>query len=145
MTYFNQLNSAFNAGELQCLINSWHRSIYMMQGPVAFAVINDDSTYRAFFRCAPEIGLQSIDFRNHTLLIGTATSSSQFNTPVGITKTQQIYFPSSATGTGEGLLQVRITGRNSSDGKGGEWFGFAARIPKTNRKINLDLDFIFEN
>ena len=139
MPYFNQVYTRFQGDEIQCLIDQWRDGIYYEEIPVVFRVINDDSTYRSFFGCRPEVSLPPIDFSAKTLLIGmNAGSGSGNEAPVNISQIQQRM---TRDPNDDPILHVTVTGKK---GRGGEWYGFTALIPKTKRKVTLDMRYVYE-
>ncbi len=101
--------------------------------------LNDDSTYRSFFGCKPEIRLPEIDFSAKSLLIGLKTDhgSEQVNSPANISRIEQ---KMERDENGDLILHVTITGRKG----GGEWFGFTSLIPKSKRKVALKMNYLLE-
>ena len=139
MPYFNQVYTRFHEPEIQCLIDQWHQGIFHEEKPVVFRVINDDSTYRAFFACRPELALPPIEFYAKTLLIGMNAESIRANeAPVKISHIQQRM---TRDPNNDPILHVTVHGKK---GQGGEWYGFTALIPKTKRKVTLDLRYAYE-
>jgi len=143
ISHFNQVYTRFGLDEINCLLDQWYARTYREERPVVFRVINDDSTYRSFFNCKPEVTLPPIDFSTKTLLVGMNAGSGTGNdAPVNITRMEQRM---ARDPNDDFILHVTITGQKSSFGSGGgEWFGFTSLISKTNRKVTLDMSYIYE-
>lgn len=141
-SYFNQVYTRFGADEINCLLDQSRAGIYREERPVALRVINDDSTYRSFFSCKPEVELPPIDFSTKTLLVGINAGSGPGNeAPVNITRMEQRM---TRDPNDDIVLHVMIAGQKSPGSGGGEWFGFTSLIPKTKRKVTLDMNYVYE-
>ncbi|XWW43726.1 hypothetical protein JYG30_13070 [Fibrella sp. USSR17] len=82
-----------------------------------------------------------MNFATSSLLIGMKADYGEFiNTPVNISQITQTLTP---TTSGNYTLQVRVSGQASKDGKGGEWFAFAAVVPKLTGTVSLAMIYQF--
>lgn len=141
-SYFNQVYTRFGADEVQCLVNHRSAGTYHEERPVVFRVINDDSSYHSFFSCKPEVKLPRIDFSAKTLLIGMNAGGGPGNeAPVRISRMEQRM---TRDPNNDLILHVTITGEKRPGSGGGEWFGFTSLIPKTKRKVTLDMNYVYE-
>jgi len=139
--FFNQVNIAFDNTQLQCLTDQWYRRTYKNEQPIAFRVINDASAYATLFPCNLATSLPVVNFATSSLLIGMKADYGEFiNTPVNISQITQTLTP---TTSGNYTLQVRVAGQASKDGKGGEWFAFAAVVPKVTGTVSLTMNYQF--
>lgn len=138
--YFNEVNTRFSDGEINCLLANWYEGIYRDEKPVVFRVINDDSTYRAFFNCQDGVSLRPIDFSAKTLLVGMNAGSGTGNdAPIKIKGMKQVMFRKGD----EYTLRVMVKGKKREPG-GGEWFGFTSLVSKTDRNVTLEMQFQYE-
>ena len=142
MSYFNQVYTRFRLDEINCLLDQSRAGTYLEERPVVFRVVNDDSTYRSFFGCKPEVKLPSIDFSTKTLLIGINAGSGPGNeAPVNISRMEQRM---TRDPNDDLVLNVTITGQKLPGSGGGEWFGFTSLIPKTRRQVTLEMNYVYE-
>jgi len=138
---FNQVNTVFESAHVQCLLNQWYGRKYQNE-PIVFRVINDASTYATFFSCSPPTSLPTIDFTSSSLLVGMKADYAQFiDSPVNINTMEQKLV---ATSNGTYTLQVKVTGKASTDRKGGEWFAFTSVVPKISSTVNLDIQYQYK-
>ncbi|GAA4440100.1 hypothetical protein GCM10023091_23220 [Ravibacter arvi] len=138
--YFNQANINLDLDQANCLLEGWYSDRFYSEIPVAFRVIEDESSYRSFFNCKEGIALKPIDFTKEVLLVGTNAGSGAGNdAPVRITGMRQELFPKGD----HYVLRVTVKGRKNNPG-GGEWFGFVSLVPRTYRNTKLELNFIYQ-
>lgn len=139
---FNQVNSAFRGSHVDCLLSQWYSGRYQSGPPIALLVINDSAAYAALFPCSLTTPLPSIDFTTSSLLVGMKADNGRFvNSPVNITRIEQKLIQS---GNDAFTLQVKVTGKQSPNGVGGEWFAFTSVVPKITSTVNLDMQYQFE-
>lgn len=140
MPYFNEQNIRLSENQKNCLVLNWHTRAFRTASPVAFQVINDDSTYQAFFNCKEGVALHPVDFTKNTLLVGSNAAVPGYSeAPVCISSIDQILVRQAAGLT----LRVVVSGIKSDTG-GGEWFGFIAAIQKTDREVALEMVYQYE-
>ena len=133
---FSQVNITFEASQSQCLLNQWYGNTYKNE-PIVFRVINDATTYAAFFPCTLITLLPTVDFTKNSLLIGMKADYGEFiNTPVNINQITQTL---TSTSTGNYILQVKVVGEAARNSQGGEWFAFTSVVPKITGTVSLDM------
>jgi hypothetical protein len=140
--HFNQVNTAFRGSHADCLLSQWYSGKYQSGPPIVLLVINDPAAYAALFSCSLSTQLPSINFATSSLLVGMKADYGRFvNSPVNITRIEQNLIQSSSDTF---VLQVKVTGKQSPNGVGGEWFAFTSVVPKLTSTVNLDMQYQFK-
>lgn len=140
--FFNQVNTGFRASHVDCLLGQWYGNKYQSGPPIAFLVINDPTAYAALFPCSLTTPLPSINFVTSSLLVGMKADNGRFvNSPVNITRIEQSLIQS---GSDAFALQVKVTGKQSPNSVGGEWFAFTSVVPKITGTVSLDMQYQFK-
>ncbi len=137
----SQMNIAFKSPHLDCLLQQWYGDRYRDDSPIVLRVINDPTAYAAFFPCTLTEPLPVIDFTRQTLLIGMKADYGRFvNSPVNIKAMEQNLVKQA---DGSYVLNVKVTGQESSRGYGGEWFAFMSVVPKITTSVKTEMDYVF--
>jgi hypothetical protein len=140
--HFNQINTIFRGSHADCLLSQWYSNKYQSGPPIAFLVINDQAAYAALFPCSLTTPLPSIDFATSSLLVGMKADNGRFvNSPVNISSIEQNLIQ---RGSDAFALQVKVTGKQSPNGVGGEWFAFTSVVPKITGTVSLDMQYQFK-
>lgn len=137
----SQVNISFKGSQLDCLLQQWYSDRYRDESPVVVRIINDSAAYTAFFPCSITEPLPEIDFTTHTLLIGMKADYGRFvNSPVNIRAMEQSLVK---LADGSHTLTVKVTGQQSSQGYGGEWFAFMSVVPKITAPVKANMEYVF--
>lgn len=142
-SYFNQVKTAFTGRQINCLTAQWYVNRYPNEG-IVMRVINDQETYESFFSCESDVKLPAINFNANTLIIGmNGHSVVPLNTPINITGIKQSLVETDVVSAYS--FKVVVTGAESSNKNGGEWFGFAYLAPKVKGTVTLDISYVYNN